>query len=51
MSRANSLGLSGDYIHKIWTGTMDIENITDENVRDKIEKYTEWYDKARDLKR
>lgn len=49
MSRANSLGLSGDYIHKIWTGTMDIENITDENVRDKIEKYTEWYDKARDL--
>ena len=49
MSRANSLGLSGDYIHKIWTGTMDIENITDENLRDKIEKYTEWYDKARDL--
>lgn len=49
MSKANALGLSGDYIHKIWAGDMSIEDVTDEDTANKIQQYEEWYEKARDL--
>lgn len=49
MSKANNLGLSGNYIHKIWAGEMNIEDITDEDLANKIQQYEEWYEKARDL--
>lgn len=50
MSKANALGLDSSYVHKIWAGDdISFENIQDENLRDKIEKYTQWYEKAKDL--
>lgn len=49
MSKANGLGLSGSYIHKIWAGEMNIEDISDENLANQIQQYQDWYDKAKDL--
>ena len=44
MSKANALGLDANYIHKIWAGDdLSIEDIQDEALRDKIEKYQQWY--------
>lgn len=44
MSKANALGLDSSYIHKIWAGDdISFEDIQDENLRDKIEKYQQWY--------
>ena len=50
MSKANSLGLDAGYIHKIWAGDdISFEDIQDENLRDKISKYQDYYEKAKDL--
>lgn len=50
MSKANALGLDANYIHKIWAGDdLSIEDIQDEALRDKIEKYQDYYEKAKDL--
>lgn len=49
MSKANSLGLSADYIHNIWSGDGGFEDIADEDLKEKIEKYQEYYDKAREI--
>lgn len=50
MSKANALGLDSSYIHKIWAGDdISLENIQDENLRDKISKYQDYYSKAKDL--
>lgn len=46
MQEANKVGLSAEYVSKIQNGKMDIETITDENLIDKIEAYSEWYNKA-----
>lgn len=46
MSKANSLGLDGSYVSKITQGRIQIEDITDENLREKISQYQEWYDQA-----
>lgn len=49
MTKANALGVPGNYVHKIWTGELDIEDIQDENLREKVSQYQEWYDAARNL--
>lgn len=46
MAKANSIGLSQDYINKIQSGTIQIEDITDEGLQEKIDQYQDWYDKA-----
>lgn len=42
-SEANSVGLSEGYAKLVRDGTIDIETITDEDLKDKIDQYTEWY--------
>lgn len=50
MSKANALGLDANYIHKIWAGDdISFEDIQDENLRDKISKYQDYYEKAKEL--
>lgn len=46
MSKANSLGLDGSYVSKITQGRIQIEDIADENLREKISQYQEWYNQA-----
>ncbi len=46
MKKANSVGLGLNYVRKVQDGTLSIEDVTDENTANKIEKYQEWYDKA-----
>ena len=50
MKRAGSVGLSKSYIAKIQGGSLSIQDITDEGLSDKIDKYMEFYDKAQDVK-
>ena len=46
MTKANSIGLSDTYISKVQNGTIQIEDITDEDLADKISEYQTWYEKA-----
>lgn len=48
MKEANSSRISRKYKKKVKNGTIDIENIKDEKLADKIKKYQEYYDKAID---
>lgn len=50
MSAASGVGLSSAYAEKVRNGTIDIETITDEVLKEKIDDYTEWYNKALDCK-
>lgn len=50
MKQANSVGLSSSYKTKVQNGTIDVQKITDEKLKDKISEYQEWYDKAQDVK-
>ena len=45
-AQANSLGLAQGYVDKIKNGTLDIESITDDNLKDKISKYKDYYEKG-----
>lgn len=47
MEKANSYGLSQDWIDKIVNGTMDIDTVTDETTQTAIKNYQTWYDKAK----
>lgn len=42
LKKANSLGLSSDYTNKIKNGTLNIETITNEDLKKKISDYKEW---------
>lgn len=46
MAKANSIGLSDTYVSKVQNGTIQIEDITDEDLADKISQYQTWYEKA-----
>lgn len=48
VKQANSVGLNSKYAEQVRNGTISIETIKDEKLREKIDKYTEWYEKARD---
>lgn len=46
LQKANSLGLSADYVKKIQEGALDIENISDENLKNLVSQYQRLYEKA-----
>ena len=48
LQQANSIGLSEEYASKVRNGTIDIETIYDENLKDKISDYQTWYEKYLD---
>ncbi len=48
MAEANAIGLSETYASKVRDGLMDIETITDDTLKEQIQKYQEYYDKATD---
>lgn len=48
MNKANSVGLDEYYAKQVRDGSLNIETVDDETVREKIEEYTKWYDKARE---
>lgn len=50
MEKANSIGLSADYMDKIKNGRLQIEDITDENLKSRIDEAQSWIDKAYDAK-
>ena len=43
------MGLGISYIRKIQNGTLSEEELSDEELSEKIERYQEWYDKAQDV--
>ena len=49
MGKADSVGLGISYIRKIQNGTLSEEELSDEELSEKIERYQEWYDKAQDV--
>ena len=48
IQQANSVGLDAGYAQKVRDGKIDIETITDEDLKQKIEDYKNWYEKALD---
>ena len=42
MKAASETGLSSDWVNKIQNGKVDIELVTDENLKEKIDQYQEW---------
>ena len=50
VERANKVGLSQDYKNRIMNGELRIEDITDEALKDQIDEFQEWYEKALDCK-
>lgn len=42
LSKANSLGLSSDYVNKVQNGSLNIENVKNEDLKKKIEDYKKW---------
>lgn len=43
---ADEIGLSQEYINKLKNGELDIEEITDKELHEKIKNYQEWQDKV-----
>ena len=48
IQEANSVGLSEEWAVKVRNGLVDIEDITDENLKNLIDDYSKWYEKALD---
>ena len=48
MRKAESIGLSEDYKTLVRDGAVNIENISDETLQQKISDYQQWYEKAVD---
>ena len=46
MEKANSIGLSADYMDKIKNGRIQIEDITDEDLKNRIDEALDWINKA-----
>lgn len=46
MAKANAVGLDESYASKVRNGSMDIENIEDDDLRTKITDYQKWYEAA-----
>lgn len=48
MQEADSVGLSGYYKTLVQNGAVDISTISDETLKDQINEYQSWYEKAQD---
>ena len=46
IQEANSVGLEESWAAKVRDGSINIETITDENLKEKIDEYQDWYEKA-----
>lgn len=44
LQEANSVGLSDEYAKKVQDGTIDIESIEDETLREQIQEYQQWFE-------
>ena len=51
IKEANSVGLSSSYAKKVRNGTIDIQTIKDEALKEKIDDYRNWYEKALDCQK
>lgn len=49
LQQADSVALSEDYKRKVRNGEINIEDITDEDLYNRVQDYTNWYEKAVDL--
>lgn len=49
MEQAKASGLSDEYQKLVMNGQLDIRTITDENLKNQINDFTEWYNLAKDL--
>lgn len=47
LAQANAVGLAEGYASQIRNGNLNIENITDENLKKKIDDYKKWYEEAK----
>lgn len=50
MSAANEIGLSSEWKKKVQNGAIDIDNITDDVLKEKIDDYQKYYEAALDCK-
>ena len=50
MAKAESIGLSAQYKKLVQSGALKIDEITDETLKEQIQNYKEWYEKALDAK-
>lgn len=50
MKAANEVGLDAGWAQKVRDGKVDIELITDENLKEKVDQYREYYEKALDAR-
>lgn len=50
MKAANGVGLDASWAQKVRDGKIDIELVTDENLKEKIDQYQQWYEKALDAR-
>lgn len=50
MQKANSVGLSSTYKKKVQNGQINIQTIKDEKLKEKIDEYQKWYEKAQACK-
>lgn len=48
MQKAESVGLSDEYKNLVRDGAVDIESITDDDLKEAIKNYEQWYDKAKE---
>lgn len=48
MEQANAVGLDETWAAKVRDGELDISTVTDDNLKEKIKDYQEWYEKALD---
>lgn len=46
IATANAVGLNEKYAEKVRKGAIDIETITDEELKEKIDLFQQWYEKA-----
>ena len=50
MEKADSVGLMDYYKSKVQSGLWELEEITNDKLERQIKNYSEWYDKAQDIK-
>lgn len=48
MAKAESVGLSDEYKNLVQNGAVDIESITDDDLKEAIKNYEQWYGKAKE---
>lgn len=51
MGKANAVGLSGSWVNAVQNGSYDVSTITDESLKNKIDDYKKYYEKALGLQK